>query len=252
MSSTHNMRLAVMTVHDYLFFASRDYGSVARPAPVINNYALMYAINRHTVEVRRTVSGTVPNYDTDLPLMRTYATAASLVTVPRAGLKKIPRTARVGDQDLPVTEGTQLTMQTWNSIGELLLDIMTQEPVNIPKVGAYHKYPPLTTFYFYVVGDYVPSVVRIGKKGGQARVVTYPLDNVRLERGVFRPSCPVTIIDLPGDTVIRHGSLLTVPPTPLLLNAELDGEYLEGTDTKGQKHRIPVPSKERFAAAWAE
>ncbi|NHI84353.1 MAG: hypothetical protein EAX81_08645 [Candidatus Thorarchaeota archaeon] len=72
---------------------------------------------------------------------------------------------------------------------------------------------------------------------------------VEEKRGRFNPTCPVNVVDLPTDTEILEGSLVTSPPAPILLNSELKGEYHEGKDSSGAVHRIPVPNKERFTSS---
>lgn len=246
--------LVLMTCHDFLYYASQDYGSVARPADIIGNYALMYAINRQVPQIRRLTARNTPYYDEDLQRMQVYTTPASFVDVfpvyQTGGASRWLRTQvqlcgsmkEAWSRDPPV-------MITWNSIGESLLDKMEQDNLNLPKVGAYYRHPPLSFFYFYSIGLPVPSVVRIGKKYIPARLAITPL-NVNTKTGVFQPTCPVTVADLPENTKIRSGSLLTIPPTPVVLAAELEGPYFECTDEHGLIHRFPIPKKESYRTVW--
>jgi CRISPR type I-D-associated protein Csc1 len=245
MGMEHQFNLVYLTCHDFLFYASRDYGASARPVSIIGNYALMYAINRKNPRVRSVVTGTTPLYDKHLRLMEIYATPA-LPTV-SDGIESHPQ---IGSENIEFESQLGMSRITWNSTGESLLWAMEAEKINIPKVGSYYKINPLAIFYFYTIGGPVPSVIRIGKKFVPARIKVEPLD-VKEKKGRFRSTCPVNVADLPADTQILGGSLLTVPPSPLLLDAELEGAYIEGTDPKGQSHRIPVPLKERFAKSWS-
>ena len=241
----HQFNLARLTCHDFLFYASRDYGASARPVSTIGNYALMYAINRKNPRVRNVVTGTTPLYDEHLPLMEIYATPA-LPT----GSGSIGGNPQIGSESIKFDSKLRMSRITWNSTGESLLWAMEAEKINIPKVGSYYKFNPLATFYFYTNGGPVPNVIRIGKKLIPARIQVEPL-KVKEKNGRFSSSCPVNVADLPADTLILGGSLLTVPPSPLLLDAELEGAYIEGIDSKNQIHRIPVPLKERFAKSWS-
>ena len=139
---------------------------------------------------------------------------------------------------------------TWNSTGSSLLWTMPKEKINIPKTGSYHKLLPLVTFYLYTVGGQIPGVFRIGKKHTPARLHCEPIE-MNLEVGRFKATCPVNVVDLPEDTEIIEGSLVTIPPSPLLVEATLKGEYLKGVDSKGLIHRIPVPNQERFRGSWS-
>jgi CRISPR type I-D-associated protein Csc1 len=109
----------------------------------------------------------------------------------------------------------------------------------------------MSSFYFYTIGKPIPRVIRIGKKYIPARLNVTPLSSEE-KSGVFQPTCPVNVTDLPKKTQIRSGSILTIPPTPVLLASELEGVYLECLDAKGVVHRFPRPKKGRFREAWNE
>ncbi len=249
--------LVYLTSHDYLLYASQDYGATARPVYVLNNYALMYGLNRQVREVRRLLSGNIPHYDEDLPRMPIYATPArpthetDAFSTKSGGFPRLERRPRVGDEFIGFEANLDLDRATWNSVGESLLWAMETAKINIPKLGVYYRLSPLVTFYFYTIGQSPPSIFRIGKKHSVARLHTVPLKGTR-KSGRFRPTCPVNVIDLPDETEIIRGALITVPPAPLLFDAELDGEYIEGQDSTGTIHQIPVPNVERFASSWAE
>ncbi|MHA1769312.1 MAG: type I-D CRISPR-associated protein Cas5/Csc1 [Candidatus Thorarchaeota archaeon] len=236
--------LARMTCHDFLFYASRDYGASARPVSTIGNYALMYAMNRNIPEVRRVITGTTPKYNEHLPLMKVYATPASPVSA-----ESVRGDPQIGAGIVDFVSSHEVTRITWNSVGESLLWAMEAEKINIPKVGSYFKINPLATFYFYTVGGPIPSVIRIGKKYIPARIRLEALEITEKE-GRFKPTCAVNVEDLPEETQILGGSLLTVPPSPLLLDADLDGAYVEGKAPDGSVHRIPVPRQDRFRESW--
>jgi CRISPR type I-D-associated protein Csc1 len=236
--------LVKLTCHDFLFYASRDYGSSARPVSIIGNYALMYALNRSVTEVRHVVAGSVPLYDDDLPLMKIYATPAFPAVGGSAGAYPI-----IGAEIVEFERPSDVSQITWNSTGESMLWAMEREKINLPKVGSYYKINLLGTFFFYTLGEPIPNVVRIGKKFIPARLQLHPLDFIE-KSGRFHSACPVNVADLPDDTLILGGSLLTVPPSPLLLNAELDGPYVEGIGKDGTVHHIPVPKRDRFRSSW--
>ncbi|NWF94511.1 MAG: type I-D CRISPR-associated protein Cas5/Csc1 [Candidatus Thorarchaeota archaeon] len=254
MSGRPAVSLALMTCHDFLLYASQDYGATARPARIIGNYALMYALNRHIPGIRRVTSLSTPFYGEDLPMMQTYATPAAHVDdfpyyQSGSARRWLSHQIQVGGSVSGSWRHGDPVMITWNSIGESLLDKMEQDSLNIPKVGAYYRYPPLTTYYFYSVGGDLPRLVRIGKKYIPARISTTELE-VEERTGVFQPTCPVTVADLPDDTMIRSGSLLTVPPSPVLIGAELEGRYLECKDPEGLIHRLPAPKTDIYRSVW--
>jgi CRISPR type I-D-associated protein Csc1 len=246
--------LVLMTCHDFLYYISQDYGAIGRPANVIGNFALMYSINRQASDTRRLLAGNTPYYAEDLPRMQVYATPASFVDdfpyYRTSGSSRwISKQMQLGGTMQERWPQASPVMITWNSTGESLLDKMEQDNINMPKVGAYYRHPPLTSFYFYCVGTPIPNVIRIGKKYICARISAIPLD-ATLKTGVFQPTCPVTVSDLPSSTKIISGSLLTIPPAPVLVASELEGSYLESTDKQGIVHRFPVPKKELYRTSW--
>lgn len=251
------LNLAIITIHDYLFFASQDYGSSARPAQTVGNYALMYAINREIPEVRRVFSAHTPFYDVDLPLMKVYATPAASIssfqhvrsTETAKPSQWVGRQSVVGERNLGRWETEGIVGMTWNSIGESVLATMKRENINIPRTGVYYKISPLNSFYCYTVGEPIPSVFRLGKKFAPVRVRLFGLNAV-LKEGLFEPTCPVNVADLPEDTKMLRGSIATVPPSPLLLDSELEGKYLEAKDEKGSVHRIPQADPVRYTSSW--
>ena len=260
MASFPNIYLVIMTSHDYLFFASQDYGASAKPANLLNNYALMYAINRDVSPVRRVISGTQPHYEEDMPLMRTYATPAARTSdfpydLARTAETKVgswlSRQRMVGSRKLEDWREEGLVKITWNSIGSSLLDVMKRDNINVPKKGHYYKHQPLCGYYFYVIGDEPPDVIRLGKKYTSVRLETCEM-NGEIGDGRFQPTCPVNVNDLPENTHIHQGSLLTIPPSPILVNAELEGEHIIAKDDYGYKHICPIPEKSRFASSFPE
>ncbi len=161
------------------------------------------------------------------------------------------KSAILGDQKTDVIPKA-LTRITWNSIGESFLDKMAQDSLNLPKVGVYYKYHTLSTLYFYTIGrKTVPHVFRLGKKYTVMRAKYFPL-STKEKNGVFRATCPVSVADLPTATQIRQGSLLLMPPRPLLLNAELEGDFIEGTDDCGFIHRLPKPNTELYPGVFSQ
>lgn len=248
--------LVLMTCHDYLFYASQDYGATAQPADFIGSYALMYAVNQGIPDVRRAMSGNKPHYDEDLPKMRVYATPAAFVDdypylQSESQNRWLSRQVQLGGTLKQAWRRGALEKITWNSIGESLLDKMQQDNLNIPKVGSYYKHPPMTSFYFYTIGEPIPRIIRIGKKYTPARLNVIPLKS-KEKSGIFQPTCPVNVADLPKKTKIRSGSVLMIPPTPILIASKLKGEYIECEDPYGIVHRFPRPEKGRFREAWNE
>ena len=225
--------LVYLTVHDFFFYVSREL-EVGMPLEYISNTALMYALNTHITSAQRLVSGTKPNYEEDFKKFTIYATPAiPIVTRPLAGNKRINR-----------NYGGALVKITYNSIGEFLAYAMETEKINIPKIGAYYRYTPLTTFKFYIMGGKGPSVIRIGKKYIQARLKYMSLQCIR-KHGTYRCSHPVSFKDLTESKLVS-GSVVPALPYPIILNPVIEGEYLECKDLYASTHYILVPPRSLY------
>lgn len=225
--------LVHLTVHDFFYYVSREL-KVGIPQEYISNTALMYALNTHVITTRRLVSGTKPYYEEDFKKFTIYATPAFPTALQ----------PQVGDLRISGRYGGNLVKITYNSVGELLAYAMETEKINIPKIGAYYRFTPLTTFVFYTVGGRGPSIIRIGKKYVQARVKYTPLHCTR-KRGKYECSHPISLQDLVESKLIS-GAVIPAIPYPIILNPVVEGEYLECRDPKGNIHRILAPPRSLY------
>lgn len=231
--------LAHLTVHDFFFYVSREL-KVGIPSEYISNTALMYALNTHIPFTHRLVAGVKPHYEEDFRKFTIYATPAVLQ----------PLHFLVGDQRIRGDYGGTLVKITYNSVGELLAYAMEKEKVNIPKIGAYYRFAPLTSFTFYTVGGMGPAVIRIGKKYVQARVRYTPLKCSR-KKGISELSHPVPSKDLAGTRLVR-GIVVPTLPYPLILQPVIEGEYFECTDPRGDTHRVLVPPRNLYESVSSD
>jgi len=207
-----------ITSHDFFFYSSREFRAGVT-APFISNLALMYALNRFS-PIHRTASGSKPQYEKDMPIFNVYATPARLNT---------DKSAVVGCGQVVWREPSSLVRMSYNAVDSPLRFEMKREKVTVPKIGAYLKYLPLTSFSFFALGGKGDNVVRIGKKLIPARVEYNKLENVSEEKGRFRPSHLVNLLDLPVETKIHpRGTMYPMPPISLLDEGELEGEYFRG------------------------
>ena len=225
--------LAHLTVHDFFFYVSREL-KVGIPSEYISNTALMYALNTHIASAQRLAAGTKPHYEEDFKKFTIYAT-------PAAPWRVRPL---LGGQRTQGSYGGTLVKITYNSVGEQLAYAMETEKINIPKIGAYYRFTPLTSFTFYTVGGVGPSVIRIGKKYVQARVRYTPLKCVK-KKGRCEVSHPISSQDL-AEAKLISGTVIPTLPYPIILNPTIEGEYFECTGPGGEKHRVLAPPRSLY------
>ena len=209
---------ALISFHDFFFYASREYGGRAITEELIHNYALMYALNNFS----RLVAKPTPYYEDDLPKFSIYATPAR----PYRGIAFVSRRKFNWDWNDPV-------WISYNAIDSYLLFSMEKEKILnrkfvVPKYGAYQRYPPLDTFEFFVIGKKPGrSLIRIGKKLAPARVRYFKCVEIKERRGLFSPSHIVNAYEIRNTHEIVSGTILTIPPTPVIIDARLRGSYYE-------------------------
>ncbi|MDK2464017.1 MAG: type I-D CRISPR-associated protein Cas5/Csc1 [Candidatus Korarchaeota archaeon] len=235
--------VVLMELHDFMAFASREISGVAVTAPLIHNSALNYAVNP-TAGIHRVPSDDRPHYLEDFERVSVYATPAALL-------------GAVAGSGLADAEPVRITYNAVNTVLQvteefrLVAGKVSKRKVVLPRMGAYVSYPPRTLYRFFALGGRPPSIVRVGKKGAQARLRAVRASEVRVVRGRHRPDHPVNPLDLPGETRILSGALEAIPPWPLLTNAELDGPHLEvraadPLSGRPQRFTVAMPNPEVY------
>ncbi len=238
----------LLTPHDFFFYVSREYGRVGITENIISNYALMYALNDESFS--RLASGTKPHYEEDIKRFSVYATPAR----PYSG------SALIGEKKIPWSWEDPVWI-SYNALDSTLLFTMEKDKIikrkyNVPKVGTYLKHPPLNTFEFFIIGSPKKKVIRIGKKLSPARIRLFKCEDIKIKSGRFTPSHPVNYMDIKEKTNIIRGRFLTIPPVPLILDAVLEGEYIECrfVNERGYKTKaiIALPDKNQYPGVFHE
>jgi len=248
--------LNLLTPHDFLFFSSREYNAISTTEKVINNYALIYALNCifQDLDIFRTASGVHPSYIDDFKKIRIYSTAAYRLSAFKRSLNKyqLKKSPTFLKQEKTIIknlllywEETETVGFTYNVIGEKCTLLMERIRFNFPNKGKYYKLPPLSTFINFSFGVKPPSLVRIGKKLIPCRILSYPLENIQINDGVFLPNHPVNLNELPPETLPLEGSLLYLQPSPLLIDGKLNGKHITG-EIDGLKCTIALPDSTRY------
>lgn len=240
---------AFLSPHDFFYFASKDYG-IGLTEKAIHNTALMYALNRHIPTLQRVVSGNLPHYEEDFGLFQLYSTPA----------QPLSQIAVVGSKTLPWLNPEGMIRITYNTVDSPIVFCMEGPSLLrkarrglkevFPKMGSYLTFPPLSTFTFFVLGGKGSKLIRIGKKMPPARVTYRLVKNLKEKIGRFKASHPINLLDLPPSTKFLSGYLVRMPPSPIAMDAELDGTYLEGTINR-KKVRIAKPNVKRFPGVFA-
>lgn len=214
-----NIYYCTLTTHDFLSFASYDVAKITITENIIHNYALTYAIHYETAVLDRIKK---PTYEKDLSKMTKFPTPAIM------------------------TNNKSLMKQTYNVIDEATLKTQTQKGVDFytPDFGVYYKLPPGSKFNFYLINleekQAQRRLIRLGKKSCLCSIEYTKLQNIQereTKDTTVKISHPVNPIDLEGK-IKSYDQIIFIPPSPIVIGANITGKYFQAQDHKGNKHTI--------------
>lgn len=192
-----------LTLHEPLFFATREIGRLYETGRYLHNYALTYALQQ--VQAPWFNTEQVPRYAQDLvPLNeQVYVTPA----LPKQVTFQIA-TFKYGEEQLHVE--------------------MQQAERNTPSFGRAKELAPESTFRCYVFSAQplkLPRWIRLGKWHSKALVDTQEIE-VKQRSGKYTAASPLNPLDVPVG-VLRAFDIISMPPSSLVANARCSGDYYE-------------------------
>ena len=198
-----------LTLHEPLFFATREVGRLYETGRYLHNYSLCYAFG--LVQSPWFHAEQIPYYAEDLaPLNEAvYVTPAEPehVTFQLA-------TFKYGEEQLHVE--------------------MAQAERNTPSFGRAKELAPESTFRCYVLGAEpiaLPRWIRLGKWHSKALVEAEAVE-AKQRSGEYIAACPLNPLDVPRG-VLRAFDIVSMPPSSLVANARCVGEHYLLGDGRG-------------------
>jgi CRISPR-associated protein Csc1 len=192
-----------LTMHEPLFFATREAGRLYETGRYLHNYSLTYAFG--LVQSPWFHAEQVPHYAQDLAPLREamYVTPAEpeRITFQLA-------TFKYGEEQLHVE--------------------MLQAERNTPSFGRAKELAPESTFRCYVLSAELlklPRWIRLGKWHSKALVETEAIE-VRRRSGDYVAAGPLNPLDMPPGA-LRAFDIVSMPPSSLVANARCSGDYYE-------------------------
>jgi CRISPR-associated protein Csc1 len=215
----HIFRCAI-TLHESLFFATRELGRLYETGRYLHNYALSYALGLARSPWFRAEQ--IPHYAEDLSALndQIYVTPAE----PKRVHFQLS-TFKYGEEELHVE--------------------MAQATRNTPSFGRAKEIAPESSFRFYVLSAEpieLPRWIRLGKWHSKALLEAEELAWNR-RSGPYRAAAPLNPLDVPKD-VLRAFDIISMPPSSLVANAQCHGEHYEFEKGLG----LPVGLEYRFKA----
>jgi CRISPR-associated protein Csc1 len=213
-----------LTLHDVVFFATREMGRLYETGKYFHNFALTYALQFVFSEYYNREQ--IPQYQQDFAELN------------RQGIYVTP--ARPLSCDFLIH--TFKLAQTWYHVE------MGKPKKNIPGYGRAKELAPESMFVCFVLSREpltFPAWIRLGKWMGKAAVQTEELHDLKERTGPFVVSHPLNPLDVPL-TPLRY-DLISMPPVSLVNNGRFDGAYYEGSTAADSNVTLPC-GMQYFAA----
>lgn len=216
--------LCNLTLHDNVFFASREMGTLYETEKYLHNWALSFALFEGAyIPKPYCLHGQIaerPGYleaDHD----------RNLLGLNRAGIYVFPA--------LPVHWSYQIS--TFKSS----ITAYHNRPRKLGAKGSDRNYPSYGQVKELAVGSQyrtyiiapetvqIPRWIRLGKWASKIRVDSKPISekNIKSKTGEFVCEHPLNPIDLPGSTRLLLYNRIVMTPVSLLSQAQLSGNYWE-------------------------
>ena len=223
------MRIMVchLTLHDYLFYASREMGRLYETEKYLHNYGLTYALG--------------------------------LARSPYANLSQVPRYQEdlnaLNEQGIYVTPAHPLrytfSFSTFKMANVNYYNLTPQISTNQVVFGRSKELAPESTFEFFVLseGDVpLPRWIRLGKWMSKARVDVLAHSDAHINEGAFRTDGALNPLDV--SMLPENCSIIAMAPASLITNVYSSGPYYEfsyGNDAGEQHERtIHLPVNMRY------
>lgn len=214
-----------LTLHDSLFFATREMGTLYETERYIHNYALSYALFNDAVIKRPYFCASYrPEYANDLGKLTErgiYVTPARPINV-------------------------SFLLVTWK-MGQVTYHRNPQKfggrnyPMNF---GRAKEIAPESELEFFVVSHEPPTLpkwIRLGKWASKALVENKGTWKADEKQGDYTVSSPLNPLDVPMPPKVYD--LISMPPVSLVQNARFNGAYLAADD---EHVKLPANMKYTF------
>jgi CRISPR-associated protein Csc1 len=221
-----------MTLHDNLYYASREYGRFYETEKYLHNYGLTYALGLVQPAPPYSSNTQGPGYQEELYGERVgncYVTPAYPLHI-------------------------DFSFNTFKMATVPYYGFTPKESKNRVVFGRAKELAPGSTFEFFVFAEeekHLPTWIRLGKWMAKAEVVyewyRAGADNAKIveRKQPQLVACPVNPLDLAKDRLVSF-DIVVMPPVSILTNVRITGSCYELAasekfqDRKGELRYIPV------------
>lgn len=211
------VRVCLLTLHDGVYFATREMGTLVETERYLHNYALSYALfNDSLIRSAYYAASHRPTYANDLALL----TDAGVYVTPARPL---------AIQYQLVTY--KVAQTTYHQRAQRF------EPPNYPRnIGRVKELAPGSTFECFIFGGDqvdIPRWIRLGKWMSKAELQVVEDQHVTRHEGEYRCRHALNPLDIgPGELGVFN--LVSMPPVSLIVSAHLRGFYVTVQSPQGE------------------
>lgn len=218
--------LCQLTLHENLFYATREVGRLYETGRYLHNYGLTYALG--LVVAPYFSADAVPRYAQDLALLNTqgiYVTPARPVAV-------------------------SFEINTFKYADNRYRVKMEQSSRNTPSFGRAKELAAGSIFEFAIVSKEEcftpPSWIRLGKWMSKASLEVKQREVMEnAQQGEFSVALPLNPLDVATSNRLIAYDLISMPPVSLVDNVKMSGSYYRLSDNRC----IPTALAYRFPGA---
>ncbi|MCL4266077.1 MAG: type I-D CRISPR-associated protein Cas5/Csc1 [Anaerolineae bacterium] len=212
-----------LTLHDSLFYATREMGTLYETGRFLHNYALSYALfNQQLIRVPYFTDSYRPDYPKDLGKLN------------EAGVYVTPARPLETDYLLTTWKMAQVTYYR------------KSEPFgargNFPEnFGRAKEIAPESTFEFFVISEKLaelPRWIRMGKWASKILVEEISRVQATAREGAYISAIPVNPLDVQGELITFD--VISMPPISLINHAQVNGMFHE------VKKDFKIPAQMRY------
>ncbi len=210
-----------LTLHDHLFYATREMGRLYETGQYLHNYGLTYALG--LVKTPYFHPNQIPRYEMQLkPLNQQgiYVTPAKPIQY-------------------------DFVFHIFKRANAAYYSYQPQTTVNMPIYGRAKELAVGSVFEFFVLSRKrldLPHWIRLGKWMSKAEAKIIKQEEVKIRNGKYTANHPLNPLDIP-DTPLAF-DLISMPPVSLMNNSRLTGDYYEIEST-----RLPANMRYTFPEA---
>ena len=193
-----------LTLHDYLFYASREMGRIYETEKYLHNYGLTYALG--LAKSPYTNLAQVPRYQEDLNAMneqRVYVTPAHPLRY-------------------------SFAFNTFKMANVNYYNFTPQISSNQVVFGRAKELAPESTFEFFVLSEseiVLPYWIRLGKWMAKARVEVKAQGSAQTRQGSYRADGALNPLDLV--VMPENCNIVAMAPASLITHVSVTGDYYQ-------------------------